>query len=422
MKSNAKNIVTEKALTFDGAIFILCMVFALNPNIAGYKVPTVVPYCLYALWVFLAICKVSSARTVVDTGLKPLGARLAAPKIAMILYTAILVVTGVSDYGVVGGLNQLASFAIPIAAIYLFGATAIDLIFYACVFSAALLIPFTVALYGPSCIVAPFLSVMDSTVSNPFETNQFTFTATYLCVFYCFLDKRKITSRVVLSLIMCFIGFKRIAVLALLVAALFKYISKNMTPRSRFAIYRGVLLCLGVGCFAFIFLLYSGFIKDLMSLFSVNVMGRNYYWQAAVDNSVFSITYLGQGVNTLQELLTTNYSYLRVGGVHCDILKMYFELGFVGFILWLYYYLVYMPRWIARSGAVLTFEAYAIVTLLQFVLFFTDNVDIYLGSQILFCTIPMALWVTEVDSVPAEKGCPEHSTVNKSFSTLLNRR
>lgn len=46
-----------------------------------------------------------------------------------------------------------------------------------------------------------------------------------------------------------------------------------------------------------------------------------------------------------------------------------------------------------------TFNAYVLITLFMFVLFFTDNVDIYYGSQLLFAAIPMVIWVKSHSSL-----------------------
>ena len=395
MASKMANMNKRQPLTLDEIFFVIVMGIGLNPNVAGFEMSKSISYCFYAIWVCLAFYKASNERLVCDYGIKPLGVRIAAPKIAMVVYSLLLSALGLSDSGLVGGLNQIASFVVPIAAVYLFGSKTIDLIFYSCIISTAFVIPFTVFFYGPECLIAPFRAVFDSRASNPFETSQFTFTASYLCVYYSCLDKNRRPGKIIASLFMCFIGFKRIVLVALMFVMLLNFILIRVAPQSKESIVARSLICIGLGCFAYISLLYSGFIEDLMSTSSINVMGRNYYWQVAVDNSAFNLFYLGQGVNSLQKLLTTYYSYLHVGGVHCDILKMYYELGFIGFALWLYYYLGYIPSWLKRRNAHQTLVAYGLVTMFQFVLFFTDNVDTYLGSQLVYCSIPMIIWIDE---------------------------
>lgn len=396
MASKMDNNREIQSLTLDEIFFIIVMGIGLNPNIAGFEMPKSISYCFYAIWVCLALYKASSIRLVRDYGLKPLGIRFAAPKIAMVVYSLLLSLIGLSDSGVVGGLNQIASFVVPIAAVYLFGTKTIDLIFYSCVISTAFVIPFTVFLYGPTCLFAPIRAVFDSTASNPFETSQFTFTASYLSVYYCCLDKNRRPGMMITSLFMCFVGFKRIVLVALVLVLMLNIICSRMTLKYKESVLVISLTCIGLGCFAYIALLYSGFIEDFMSASSINVMGRNYYWKVAVDNSTFNLLYFGQGVNSLQKLLTTSYSYLHVGGVHCDILKMYYELGFLGFVLWLYYYLIYIPSWLKGRDVHQTLIAYGLITMFQFVLFFTDNVDIYLGSQLVYCSIPLIIWIDEL--------------------------
>lgn len=399
-------------LAVDELVFIISMGFALNPGVASFEMPSIIPYCFFAVWVCLSLFKASNSKLVKDYGLKPLGIRLAAPKVAMLVLSVALFVFKIARFGLVGGANQILAFAIPIAAVYLFGSKTIDLIFYSCLVSMAFVVPFIMLLCGPSSIFGPIYSLFDPMALNPFETSQFTFTASYLCVYYCCIDKRKSTGKALGSLLMCFMGFKRIVLLAFCFAFLLDAVLKRLSFDIRKSTYIAIMTLVGIGCFAFVALMFSGFIENVMSLLSINVMGRNYYWQVAIDNSVFSLAYLGQGVNTLQKLLTTTYSYLHVGGVHCDILKMYFELGFIGFVLWLYYYLLYLPKWLLGKGATCTFEAYALITIFQFVLFVTDNVDIYLGSQLVYCAIPLVLWMNEVNL----HGVPESASSDSDHS------
>ena len=251
--------------------------------------------------------------------------------------------------------------------------------------------------------------MFNSLAFNPFETHQFTFTAAFLSVYYLLIDcERGRGIKTITSLTMCFMGFKRIVLLAIFVVVVVHVIHSHLGKKAGAQIYSAGLFLLAVCCFVFVVLLYNGFISSWMSGHSLNVMGRNYYWQATVDNSVFSPLYIGAGVNSLTHLFTTSYSFLHVGGVHCDILKYYYEIGFFGFLCWLGYFLVYLPAWIRKVCGEETFNAYVLITLFMFVLFFTDNVDIYYGSQLLFAAIPMVIWLKSHPSL--EEGC-ENGTV-----------
>lgn len=389
-----------RRLTLDELVYIISMGVALNTKVAGVDIPSIVIYGIAAFWIAVALFRTVLGEPILNRGLKPLGIRFAAPKVLMLVYSYALVGLGLATAGDgLGGLNQIISVALPISTVYLYGSRSIDLVFWSCLVSFLFVVPYTCIVEGIGSIAAPFLSVFDPTIINPFETHQFTFTAGFLFVYYSLINKEAGHGwKSIASFAMCFMGFKRIVLLALLLVVAVRALRIPMSKKSGMTLYNTLLAAMAIACFVFIVLLYSGFVEGWMKGHSINVMGRNYYWQTAVSNSFFGPAYLGAGTNSLTHLLTGQYAYLHVGGVHCDILKYYFEIGFFGFIAWLIYFLVYLPNWLKRSCGTQTFEAYSLTVLFMFVLFFTDNVDIYYGSQLLFAAIPMVVWFESRDA------------------------
>ena len=59
----------------------------------------------------------------------------------------------------------------------------------------------------------------------------------------------------------------------------------------------------------------------------------------------FSPTFMGIGRNALSFMLNGGeLSYLRVGGVRSDIIKMYVKNGFIMFFFWLFINVYYIPK------------------------------------------------------------------------------
>lgn len=383
-------------LTIDELVYIVSMGVALNTSVAGYDIPEFVIYGIAIFWIVIALCRtITISELPLNRGLKPLAIHFAAPKITIVAYSYLLLLLDLVPSGDFGGINQIIAVALPIASVYLYGEKTVDLVFLSCFVSFLFVVPYTCILEGPDSLLAPLRAVFDSTANNPFETHQFTFTAGFLLVYYSLIDREKgYKWKAFGSFAMCFIGFKRIALLAILVVIAVKAIHGLLGKRFNEGFYSAGLVCLAIVSFGFVALLYNGFVAEWMSSHSINVMGRNYYWQVAVSNSYFSPFYLGAGVNSLTHLFASSlYSYLHVGGVHNDILKYYYEIGFVGFVCWISYLLVYLPSWLRKNCGNRAFEAYTLTVLFMFVLFFTDNVDIYYGSQLLFAAIPMVAWL-----------------------------
>ncbi len=85
-------------------------------------------------------------------------------------------------------------------------------------------------------------------------------------------------------------------------------------------------------CYFYIYIMTDGDVfYDFIQSMGINVMGRDYYYRAIMDYAQFKPSFLGIGRNVVTQLLNTELSYLHVGGVHSDIIKMYVENGFILF-------------------------------------------------------------------------------------------
>ena len=89
------------------------------------------------------------------------------------------------------------------------------------------------------------------------------------------------------------------------------------------------------------------------------------------------------------EILNTTLSYLRVGGVHSDIIKMYVENGFILFGIWLWYYLIYILKFYKKTYGIKEAVLYFGVVIYLFTLYLTDNVEVYFICQIMATMIPI---------------------------------
>ena len=63
--------------------------------------------------------------------------------------------------------------------------------------------------------------------------------------------------------------------------------------------------------------------------------------------------------------------------VHSDILKMYVEIGFPLFIIWLYYYFIYITHYIRSKFGMQQSMGYFVCITFTFVLYLTDNTESY---------------------------------------------
>ncbi|WP_160709890.1 hypothetical protein [Enterorhabdus sp. P55] len=376
-----------------GMLFVLSMGIALNPQIDDVYMPHVVEQAITIFWIVFAggsFARKHLSRKTKNNDFRFLVKAFFCPKLLIWLYGISLFLLGVADRELMSpGLIQITSALLPLCALYLFRQKTVDYVFYACAWSFLAVVIVTCFKNGMGCLAAPFASIVNSMQSNPFENSQFTFTTSFLLVYYlCLapLEKNR-TLKSSLCVVMFLFGYKRILLMAVATALLFFFFCKGLNPqiRARASFCAGFLLF--AACWVFIYGLYEGSFFSLMDLLGVNTMGRSYYYFEIVDRTSLDPLFPGLGLNAVSKIFVTQLSYMKVGGVHSDILKYYAEIGFIGFTIWISYYLLILPRMLqSRFGEEVSF-GYYVVAVLVFVSYFTDNIDIYMGSQFLYVAI-----------------------------------
>ena len=80
----------------------------------------------------------------------------------------------------------------------------------------------------------------------------------------------------------------------------------------------------------------------LVDKLGINLMSRNYFWDGIMKTTSFSPLFLGYGRGHVKIWMLDNYAPFQ--NVHCDYIKMFVELGTIGYVLWLYYYLIFLQK------------------------------------------------------------------------------
>lgn len=410
-----------------GLLFILTMGIALNPSVMGMTLPQVAVVAITVFWLLVALLLAfgghgPKARKEGEGAFACLARCFLTPKLLIWAYGIMLFVIGVGSREYFStGYTQIASVVLPLCALYIFRGKTVDYIFWACIVSFIPVVLFTCAEEGISCLSAPFLSIVDSVVHNPFENHQFTFTAAFLLVHYLCLKGER-GSRDILPIIGCSImvlmGFKRILVLSIVAVVLLSIVCGRITPQARKKVCGAASVCLFAGCWIWVWLIYSGTFFQLVDTLDIQTMSRTYYYQIVVDNTALSPLFPGMGLNAVSNMLTSMYSYLGVGGVHSDILKYYAEIGFLGFLAWTWFYLLSLPKMIERRFGDAAAYGYYLVNIFAFVIYFTDNIDIYLGSQLLYVAIPFVYAMMHSDGFvdPTRRVAQGHSVTSRSIA------
>ena len=317
------------------------------------------------------------------------------PQLAVHIYTMLLILFGVTSPEVLTtNIVSYTATLVVIAAIYLFEKKAVELVFWSLVLSWFYCLIKSVAAYGfgiiPDAIAQGWFGISVGH-ENYLELDAVVLSVGYYLVWYLFSRKEtKIKSLplAILMTIVFLVGVKRIVIVAILVLVLsYLIISKKNEARAyKTGIIAGWLAI--VACVAYIFVLSLGDVfYEVLDRFGIDTMARNYFYKHMMSLTEFSPTFLGYGSGSVKlEMLRMFEPYTYV---HSDIIKMFFEIGFIPFLGWLYFNLLCLPycfkRRYGRSSAIF----YLLTAAYTFVLFLTDNTESYFVCIIIRCIMPM---------------------------------
>lgn len=225
------------------------------------------------------------------------------------------------------------------------------------------------------------------------EFHDLSFGVGYVLLYFLCLPRKWKTKdyflcAAVALIIVC--AYKRIGLAALAVAWLVWFTIRRVKAENRGKLLKIGSLCAIAVCYLFVVMILEGWLVAIADAVGVNVMGRNYYYEALASHCEFAPWFLGLGRNASATLFTTDYVHMNVGNVHSDILRMYAECGFVLFGLWLLVYWWFLPRALEKKFGYRAMEFFLICTIYTFIVYTTDNTELYLVNQYFYMLMPMA--------------------------------
>ena len=204
-------------------------------------------------------------------------------------------------------------------------------------------------------------------------------------------EKRMRRWGVLLSFFFILLGLKRTTLPAILLVCVYvKLLRVFKNPRK-------IILATGIGLFLFFYLyLYltrSGILVAFLESLGIDTMGRDVLWSLPNDYYELSPFWKGLGFEGVTDLVNTWYReglINRAYPLHNDILKIFIELGALGFTLWAgINYILYPAYWMTRHDTE-TGMLYMAILLYMTATYLTDNTAFYFWSCIGLRLIPMS--------------------------------
>ena len=346
---------------------------------------------LVASMVLLFLCKPNIARGA--AALKPTFV-YATPLIVTIVVSLFIWFEGRADTAVISrGLsstfiycNMLSSTLAAVAFLYIFGEKGIWYNLIAILISNILSLFIIIAENG----IGPFVSELVTLIVTfaaetgeiivQAEIHELAFCLGAYLIYMLLKPKKNMTFFLLFGLsLLCFLAsFKRIGIIAIVVAVAFGWLLmfigkfKNSVARNLTIIFSVVIVFLMIG--------YVAIIKmDVFSILEkagIDTSGRVDIYHAVDKYYNFSPDYLGNGIGFLAYQLN-NDPTVGVVAVHNDFLQYYIDLGFWGYILWLLAMILVRVCYFGAKGktdnAIITFA----LCVYLFVVSATDNTANY---------------------------------------------
>ncbi|MBQ7660922.1 MAG: hypothetical protein IJS44_02570 [Clostridia bacterium] len=199
-------------------------------------------------------------------------------------------------------------------------------------------------------------------------------------------------------------GLKRIAFLSMLLAIVFAAFASRLAPKSQARLVTLASFAIVVFCYYYLSIIHSGAFTAFLEEHGIELMGREKIYDFISRFYTITPSYRGKGyefcVQLLRSMNGTREQVVNITAVHNDILKMYVELGFFGFFVWIMWYYVYQTHWfLTRCGEAVA-VCFMTINLYMLVSYMTDNNMFYYWSSMAIRLIPMSFFFDPVKERP----------------------
>lgn len=283
---------------------------------------------------------------------------------------------------------QFITVGVVIGGSYLFGSKAIDYTFYGLVAANTTIFLVMMVDYGiPEALMSIMESVQEMSNSHGFlykiEIHDITFCMGLFVIYYLF-EKRMVRKQwlhVAIAAFYFIIGFKRIAILAVIMAILVMLFLKKIKQKRVGPLIIIACVLIILVCFGYIYFITEGYWTEFMQERNIDMAGRNRIYKYMAQFYTIDPTFTGYGfeytVALLRGMRASGTEVIHVTAIHCDILKQYIELGFWGYIIWMVYNYVFQAAWYKKCYGSKTMILFFAVSLYAWVTYMTDNTIYY---------------------------------------------
>ena len=286
---------------------------------------------------------------------------------------------------------------------YLFEDRAIDYLFFSMCTTNAGIMLLELPKYGLqqsiSSVVTCFVTFGEAEgFMRAMEIHDITFLFGQFFVYYMMFapkgsrqERRKRRWGVVLSAFFMMLGMKRAVLMTVILVCGYVWLVRLTGKPGKLVMATGISLFLFF--YLYLYLTRSGILVAFLESLGIDMMGRDVLW--SLPNAYYELSpfWKGLGFESVTDLVNMWYNaglINRPYPLHNDILKVFIELGALGFTLWAgINYILYPAYWKSRHDEE-TSLLYMAVLAYMTVTYLTDNTAFYFWSCIGLRLIPMS--------------------------------
>jgi hypothetical protein len=230
-------------------------------------------------------------------------------------------------------------------------------------------------------------------VSRWFEMHDLVFSIGFIIIYLVSGYNGKPKKNILLILLTAFafyVGHKRIALVGLFVSIIVSAIISNRAKRRTIQVWKILIILLSTLalCYVYTYLLSTGVFEAIMLKYNVNLMGRDRIYASFRPFYYYSVSFVGNGYGfTAQYLLDNALALMKqlhgALGLHNDILRLYIELGFIGSLVWHFWYLIRIPNTMKQYDFS-TLKLFMAFMIYAYIVYLTDNTTTYFWFQFMW--------------------------------------
>lgn len=380
------NFVISKK-TIEESIFVISMAVAFSGN-------NLLSVVIGITWILYGIVKKSGRGFLSNKDFRFFLGIYFIPVILIHIYTFFLIVIGEADSSILStNLITYIPIVLAICVVGLWGFKGCIDVFLALFIIWIVKAGKIIFANGINAIIVSVIAIFSGNLSsNYFEMDDIVLASGYFILMFFVLKNITKKNRVLLTIgltLIFILGAKRIAFLGVVITFLVHFILKRTKKKNKFRIAITIGLIMAICGLLYVSLFSDdNIISIVVNDLGINMMARNYFYESLLKKGSFSIDFLGLGRGSVKKIMLENFPPFQY--VHSDYIKMFIEIGFIPYLLWLIYYFVIIAILVKRrygeKAAIFMTEVSAYTA----VLYMTDNTESYFICGLLRCIIPLA--------------------------------